>query len=209
LDADRAALAANQKDRKKLEGDIQSTQQKISKLRDQMLEAKTNEQYRAFQNEITHFEGDVRKSEDRMLELMSESEPLDAAVKKAESALGDEKKVVDANKAKARERSDADKKELAKLEIERKAEAAKLPARSLRTYEHLRKRWHGSAVAEVVEGRCTGCQIVLRPQFYEDVRYGSDFYTCESCGRFLFYNPPVSVDEPTELAGESADVQAS
>jgi len=48
LDADRAALAANQKDRKKLEGDIQIQEQKISKLRDQMLQAKTNEQYRAF-----------------------------------------------------------------------------------------------------------------------------------------------------------------
>ena len=46
LEADRAALTANQKDRKKLEGDIQMHEQKISKLRDQMLGAKTNEQYR-------------------------------------------------------------------------------------------------------------------------------------------------------------------
>jgi len=42
LEADKAALSANQKDRKKLEGDIQMHQQKISKLRDQMLQAKTN-----------------------------------------------------------------------------------------------------------------------------------------------------------------------
>src|SRR6476646_3641100 len=52
LEADKAALSANQKDRKKLEGDIQIHEQKISKLRDQMLQAKTNEQYRAFQSEI-------------------------------------------------------------------------------------------------------------------------------------------------------------
>ena len=43
LEADRAALTANLKDRKRLEGDIQVQQQKISKLKDQMLEAKTNE----------------------------------------------------------------------------------------------------------------------------------------------------------------------
>src|ERR1700753_4101952 len=52
LEADRAALAANQKDRKKLEGDIQANEQKMSKLRDQMAGAKTNEQYKAFMHEI-------------------------------------------------------------------------------------------------------------------------------------------------------------
>src|SRR5580700_10131561 len=52
LEADRAALAANQKERKKCEGDIQVQEQKISKLKDQMLLAKTNEQYKAFQTEI-------------------------------------------------------------------------------------------------------------------------------------------------------------
>ena len=52
LEADRAALSANHSDRKRTEGEIQAQEQKISKLRGQMVEAKTNEQYRAFQNEI-------------------------------------------------------------------------------------------------------------------------------------------------------------
>src|SRR5256885_3173081 len=52
LEADRAALAANQKERKKCETDIRVQEQKISKLKDQMLQVKTNEQYRAFQSEI-------------------------------------------------------------------------------------------------------------------------------------------------------------
>ena len=38
-------LAANQKERKKCESDIPVQEQKISKLKDQMLSAKTNEQY--------------------------------------------------------------------------------------------------------------------------------------------------------------------
>src|ERR1041385_6613770 len=77
LEADKAALVANQKDRKNLEGEIQLHQQKISKLRDQMLGAKTNEQYRAFQHEIEFIEKEIRQAEDRLLELMTESEPLD------------------------------------------------------------------------------------------------------------------------------------
>src|SRR5215475_1460544 len=63
LEADRAALVANQKERKKCEGDIQVQEQKISKLRDQMVGAKTNEQYRAFQNEIEFCQKETGKAE--------------------------------------------------------------------------------------------------------------------------------------------------
>src|SRR5262249_32642739 len=91
LDADRAALSANQKDRRKFEGDIQAQEQKISKLKDQMLQAKTNEQYKAFQHEIGFCEAEIRRAEDRILDLMSESESLDKNVKAAEAALKTEK----------------------------------------------------------------------------------------------------------------------
>jgi chromosome segregation ATPase len=43
LEHDRAALVANQKDRKSLEGEIQTNDQKISKLKAQMMEAKNND----------------------------------------------------------------------------------------------------------------------------------------------------------------------
>src|SRR5438034_6547064 len=92
LEADRAALSANQKERKKCEGDIQVQEQKISKLKDQMLLAKTNDQYRAFQHEIEFCQKEIGKSEDRILELMGESEPLDKNVKVAEGALKAEKR---------------------------------------------------------------------------------------------------------------------
>ena len=198
LEADRAALAANQKERKKLEGDIQVTEQKISKLKDQMLGAKTNEQYRAFQNEIGHFEKEIRKHEDRILDLMAESEPLDINVKKAESALAAEKKQVDAEKKAATDRTDQDRKELAQVQSERMQAAAQLRPEILNQYERKRLRWHGNAVAEVVDGRCTACHIVLRPQYYEDVKHGDRIYHCESCGRFIYYNPPVSFEGEVE-----------
>ncbi len=52
-----------------------------------MLIAKTNEQYKAFQNEIGFCETEIRKSEDHILELITASEPLDRNVKAAEASL--------------------------------------------------------------------------------------------------------------------------
>jgi uncharacterized protein len=195
LEADRAALTANQKERKRLEDDAKVEAQKISKLKDQMLGAKTNEQYRAFQHEIEFCEQAIRKSEDRTLDLMSESEPLDVNVKKAEAALKEEKQQVEAEKARARERTAEDQKQLEQLHSERKSLVAGLKPPLYSAYERVRKKWRGVAVAEASDGRCSGCQIVLRPQFFQDLRNTDQLMLCESCGRILYYNPPVSFEQ--------------
>jgi len=199
LEADRAALAANQRDRKKFDGDIQLHQQKISKLRDQMLGAKTNEQYRAFQHEIEYLEKEIRTAEDRILELMTDSEALDGNVKTAEAALAIEKKSVEGEKAQARERTAADEVALKTLRAERGEATAKISPATLNAYERIRKKWGGSAVAEATKGRCEACQIMLRPQFFQDLKRGDKLLTCESCGRFLYYNPAVTVDGGTRV----------
>ena len=203
LEADRAALTANQKERKRLEDDVKVQEQKISKLRDQMLGAKTNEQYRAFQNEIEYSQKEIRKYEDRILDLMGESEPLEINVKKAEAALKEEKQQVEAEKNTAREATAKDEKRLAELQEERKAAVAGLKPQVYRDYERIRKKWHGSALAEVIEGRCSACQIMLRPQFVQDLRRGDELMFCESCGRFLFYNPPVSFEQDLASAPQA------
>jgi uncharacterized protein len=195
LEVDRAALAANTRERKKLEGDIQVQEQKISKLRDQMLQAKTNEQYKAFQHEIEYCQNEIRKHEDRILDLMGESEPLDGNVKAAEVALKKEKASVEAEKKAARERTAEDQKALAEATADRAKAISELEPKTYQAYLRIRKKWNGTVVADATEGRCTACQIVLRPQFFQDLRRGEEMMFCESCGRILFYNPPVAFDQ--------------
>src|SRR5436305_14355579 len=101
LEKDRAALTANGRDRRQLEGEIQGHQAKISKLRDQSLQAKTNEQYRAFQNEIGYAEGEIRKAEDRILDLMERSEALEKNVAGSEVDLKKQSQNVETEKKSA------------------------------------------------------------------------------------------------------------
>jgi hypothetical protein len=195
LEADRAALVANQKERRRCESDVQAQELKISKLRDQMLQAKTNEQYRAFQNEIEFCQKEIRKLEDRILELMGESEPLEKNVKSAEVALKSEKTQVEAEKRQAMERTGADQKSVREFEKERAGLVAGVtPAVYLR-YERVRKTRRGIAVAEVVDGRCSACYMAMRPQFFQDLKRGEEVMACESCLRILYYNPPVALDD--------------
>jgi uncharacterized protein len=197
LEADRAAMTANQKERKSCEGDIQTQEQKISKFKDQMLQAKTNEQYRAFQNEIEYCQKEIRKAEDRILELMGESEPLEKNVKAAEVALKAEKAQVETEKQQARERTAVDQKASAELHTERAALVKEMSSAVYRRYELSRKARRGIAVSEVIDGRCSVCHMSLRPQFFQELRKGGEVMVCESCQRILYYNPPVAFDEAT------------
>jgi uncharacterized protein len=207
LEADRAALSANQKERKKAEGDIQLQEQKISKLKGQMLEAKTNEVYKAFQNEIEFCEKEIRRMEDRILESMSESEPLEKNVKAAEIALGEEKKQVEAEKQVARERTAVDQKALDELNTERKGIVSGITPAVYRNYERIRKLRKGVAVAEAVDGRCAMCHMAMRLQFFQDLRKGDQVMVCESCGRIMYYNPPIPVEDVGTEAAQPVSSQ--
>ncbi len=193
LELDRAALSANQKERKKIEADIQLHRQKISKLRDQMMEAKTNQQYRAFQEEIQYFEQAISKAEDQILELMLEAEKLEVNFRKAEADLAGEKKSVEAEKEQARARTQADREELKRIEAERREVAARISPEVLSAYERLRTRHYpaGDVLAEARDGRCLGCMMTIRPQLFQDVKSGASVVYCETCRRILYAEEPA------------------
>lgn len=195
LEADKAALSQNNASRKKLDVDVQTQQQKISKLRDQMLQAKTNEQYRAFQHEIEYCEAAIRKAEDQILALMEVAEGLEANVKASEKSLALEKKAVEAEKNKAKARTAEDEAELAVTAAERTATFATLPAPLAKEYERLRlKHKDGIAIAQAKDGMCLACQMILRPQLWQEVRTDAGIVACENCRRLLFYESVADVD---------------
>jgi len=204
LEIDRAALSANQRDRKRLEGEIQMHEQKISKLKDQMMQAKTNEQYRAFQNEIAYIEAEIRKAEDKILDLMEQSEPLEKNVKAAENELKAQQQRVEAEKKRARERTAEDQKELARVREERNSVAAQMTPEFYAQYERIRKKTKNTPIADATEGRCDACQIALRPQFFQDLRRGDQIMFCESCGRILTYNPAIDIASDLAASQQTA-----
>lgn len=194
-EAEKALLAAAQKERRQKDLDIQTAEQKISKLRDQMLQAKNNEQYRAFQHEIEYAQNEIRKAEDRIMELMEETEAVDRNVKNAEAELGAERKQVEAQKADATQRTAADQKELTALVADRKQLMSGFAPALTRTYERIRKKYPaGPLLAEAVDGKCRACHMQLRPQYWQDLKQGDQMLSCETCGRVLYYNPPVRVE---------------
>jgi predicted nucleic acid-binding Zn-ribbon protein len=102
---------------------------------------------------------------------------------------------VEAEKKEAQARTAADRQEIEKLMIERAGIVSQMTPQVASEYERIRKGRLGIAVSEAVNGRCSRCNIALRPQFLQELKLGDKIMVCESCKRILYYNPPQSFDD--------------
>lgn len=195
VEAARAKLKAVEAAKRRYESAIQEQQQKISKYRDQSLDVKTNEQYRALMDEIGFAEKAIRDAEDKILEGMVDAEAQEKAAKAAEADLKAETAEIEKEKAEARAITARDEAELKEWTAKRDALRSGIAEDVLRQFDRV-SRQRGTGVAEARDHKCTACNVVLRPQVYNDVRSNTMIVQCSSCQRILFYDP--SKDAPAE-----------
>ncbi len=197
LEKAKAAIKADEAARRKYETAIQDLEGKISKYRDQSLEVKTNEQYKALLHEIQFAEQEIRSNEDKILELMLDAESREKEVKAAEAELKAETAEIEKEKTEARQRTAEDEKQLAEWNAKRDQARAGVNSDLLQHYDRVAK-YRGTGLAEARDQNCMGCQVMLRPQTYNEVRSGQRPVTCDSCQRILYHDPAhdVAVSAP-------------
>src|SRR5690242_6234783 len=208
----KTAIKSQEQKRRSLESDIQSQQQKIAKFRDQSLDVKTNEQYKALMHEIQFAEQEIRKAEDKILEIMEGAELFDRQVKSSEAELKMQSVQVDREKEEARALTAKDEARLKELQANRSALRSGVTGTFLDLYDRVLKA-RKTALAEAREQRCTACFVLLRPQKWNEIKADVDVMTCDSCGRILFYDPahepPPPEPKKTKKSKTAAEPEAS
>jgi predicted nucleic acid-binding Zn-ribbon protein len=141
--------------------------------------------------EIEGEEAKVRAIEDEILEKMLEAEEIQKQVQEAGTRLESQRSLVAAEIARLESEQKVDDQERRVLQARRSEIQSSLsePTRSL--YDRIRPAKRGIAVAEVREGLCTACNVLLRPQVYNEVRTNEILLTCDNCGRIIYYPGPA------------------
>jgi len=188
LEKAQASLKADEAARRKYDANITELRTKISKYRDQSLDVKTNEQYKALLHEIQFAEKEIASNEDKILELMVNADTRDKEVKAAQAELKAETAEIEKEKEQARQRTAEDEKQLTEWRAKRDQLRSGVEESLLRHYERVSK-FRGSGISEVRNQKCMACQVMLRPQIYNDVRSGKETVVCDSCQRILYFNP--------------------
>jgi len=203
-----ASAKADEVARKRHESDIQDQQQKISKYRDQSLNVKTNDEYRALMHEIKFAEDKIAASEDKILEIMVAADARKELLKKAEAELKADTAENDREKEEARQRTAVDEAALAEFTDQRNQLRAGVKEETLHHYDRVLKL-RGSALSEVHDNQqCGACSVMLRPQVFQEVMTNQQFMTCDYCKRILYYVPPPPKPED-EKAAKAAVTPAS
>ena len=195
--------------RRRQESDTRDLRAKIEKVRKQMDLATTTVQVTAFEHEIGFATGEISKIEDAELESMERSEGLESQRGLADSAVEEAKETLARERVRAAETIAADKMALATVDERRAAERAEIGEAALSTYDRIAKG-KGIAVSEAVNQKCSVCQMMVRPQRWNDLRdrdHDDEMMTCESCGRLLYYDPARDAPQKKAVPVESIAVQ--
>src|SRR5207302_6744293 len=134
-----AAIKGDEAARRKYETAITDLRGKISKYRDQSLDVKTNEQYKALLHEIQFAEKEIAANEDKILELMVNGDAREKEVKAAQAELKAETAEIESEKEQARQRTAEDEKLLAEWRGKREQMRAGVGEDLLRHYERVFK----------------------------------------------------------------------
>jgi uncharacterized protein len=192
--------------RKKLELDVEQWKVRAKKYREQSSSVKTNEAYKALQQEIANAEAEASKAEDLVLEQMMALEDLERRAKHVEADLRESDRAIAAEKKHMQVQYGEKKKRMEAATVERTEIAKEVPEELLILYTRVDKRHPGSAMAEAKEEQCRSCGMRVLPHVLQMLQTETDeeVFRCETCGRILYTLEPIAHAAPKETANGAA-----
>jgi hypothetical protein len=189
------SLAKEETLRRSQELDVKDRQGKISRLRKQMETAASAAQIAALEHEIAFAEQAISTLEDEELASLERTDQHEAARAAAAAALEATTATLAAARSAAADIAARHTADIAAIETERAATRALIDEARLSVYDRIAKA-KGTGLSEAIDHKCAACQMMVRPQRWNDLtdrdpnsEYANTIFTCETCGRMLFYDP--------------------
>ncbi len=185
------SLAKEEKLRRSQESDIQALKDRGTKLRRQMDVVTTTAQAAALENELAFLTGEIARIEDTELDSMARSEFFEQQLPKARETLTSANSNLERERTRGADHTAATQTRIDALAADRKALRPTVGESALTTYDRI-ARTRGIALSEGVNGKCSACQMMIRPQIWQDLRDRSRhdlMLTCDTCGRMLYWDP--------------------
>lgn len=175
---------------KDIANETEILREKVTKYKQQQMEADSNEQYRAFVKEIGVVETEIKTLEDRELSLMEALEEGRSIEQSCQEKLQHEEQSIADELQELEEREREIKDRIEQMKADRRRMAEGCDTSLLRRYTKIINNKKDAAVVLVEPGgHCGGCHMKLPPQVVNDAKNPSKVVACNFCGRIV-YNPP-------------------
>ncbi len=193
LDTAKNTVKQCETDRKTLELEVEAKKTQIHRYANQQLETRKNDEYKALAKEIEGCKDEIRKIEDRELDLMERGETAQKEVQAATKSLAEARKLLEEQLAKLNGREANLKKELAELQANR-AELSQAVDESARArYERLLRSKGENVVVGIQHGVCGGCHMRVPAQVLVACQAQQELVACTNCGRILYWTADMDL----------------
>jgi len=173
-------------DRKKLELDVGTRTETISRLKTQQYQTRKNDEFQAIGHEIERYENEIRRLEDEELEVMLAADKVKAEFEAAEKAARATKESISRQLSDLETKSKTLESRQAELAKEREELAGKVDGDLLGQFERLFNSKGDAAIVAIEHGVCTGCHMKVTTATAARVKAGKEIVNCEQCGRILY-----------------------
>ena len=174
---------------KDLELEVETLKEQVVKYKQQQMEAKTNDQYRAFVKEIGTVEREIKELEDKEIILMEALEKGQTIVNECKEKLATEQSGIADELAELDDRAAELTEQLNAMKADRDRMAKQCDQAILQKYARIMNNKRDFAVVMIEPGgHCGGCHMKLPPQVVNDARNPTKIVACNFCGRIV-YNP--------------------
>jgi predicted nucleic acid-binding Zn-ribbon protein len=153
----------------------------------QMDAIKTQREYEALDKEIrdaTEKEQGLRKE---LLKEQQADEELQTALEKDQLMIQKQEEDVEEEQSKIKVKIKDKNGEMKKLAGDERRITPGLDEDILFKFERIIRNKAGIGIVPLAKGVCTGCHMILPPQFVNTVRLGAEVNFCPYCSRILFY----------------------
>jgi predicted nucleic acid-binding Zn-ribbon protein len=172
--------------RKKLELDVGTRTETISRLKTQQYQTRKNDEFQAIGHEIERYENEIRRLEDEELEVMLAADKLKAEIEAAEKTARSTKESILRQLNDLETKSKTLESRQGELAKERETLASKIDDDLLHRFERLFNSKGDAAVVAIEHGVCTGCHMKVTTATAARVKTGKEIVSCENCGRILY-----------------------
>lgn len=182
----------------RLEQEIDDDTMKVRKSKNKLMMVGNTREYHAMMREMDSLEKLNRMREEEKVALTEEL----AVQRQALDALGQDIAAQESEVATMRAGLDArleeGGKQLEKLTKQRQTAGKAVPRPILGRYELIRSRLANPVIVSVTGGVCSGCNITIPPQIYNDLQKGQQIISCPNCQRLMYWTEHVKDEEQGE-----------